>query len=139
MKYLQQQRSLILVVDDQAEVWDELATLLTSANLACRCCTTAEDGIEAAEIRPPDLIICDIHLHGHSGLDMCERIRENSAFKAVPVMFLCRAQVPDVIRRRDPLGSTYYLRRPFDPEVLVELIDTALGSPQLVAGPTDRP
>lgn len=132
------QQSLILVVDHQAEVLDEVATVLTGADFACRCCTTAEDAIAAAESSPPDLIISDVNLHGHSGLDMCKRIRENPALEEVPVMFLSSGQVPDIIRRSDALGGTYYLRKPFDPDVLLELIDTALGSPQLVASAADQ-
>jgi CheY-like chemotaxis protein len=134
MKCSPHQRSLILVVDDQAEVLDEVATALAGADLACRCCTTAEEAIAAAESSPPDLIISDIHLHGQSELDMCERIRENPVLQGVPVMFFCGAQIPDIIRRSDPLGGTYYLRKPFDPDVLVELIETALGRAHLVAG-----
>ena len=77
-------------------------------------------------------------LHGQSGLDMCQRIRQSQALAEVPVMFLSAAQIPDIIRRTDALGGTYYLRRPFDPGVLVELIDKALRRPQLVAGGADR-
>ena len=138
MKQLRQQRPLILVVDGQAEVLDEVATVLSGANFACRCCTTAEGAIAAAESSPPDLIISDVNLHGHSGLEMCERIRENAALREVPVMFLSGAQVPDIIRRSDALGGTYYLRKPFAPDVLVELIETALGSSQLVASDAGR-
>ena len=128
------QQPLILVVDSQAEVLEELATVLTGANFACRCCTTTEDAIAAAEASPPELIISGVNLYGHSGLEMCERIREHTALKDVPVMFLSGGQVPDIIRRNDALGGTYYLRKPFDPEVLLELIDTALGSHLLASG-----
>lgn len=138
MKHRQRQ-PLILVVGDQAEVLDEVATALTGADFACRCCTTAEDAIAAAGSSPPDLIISEVNLHGHSGLDVCEQIRQNAALREVPVMFLSGAQIPDVIRRTDALGGTYYLRKPFDPDVLIKLLDTALGSPLLVAGDTEEP
>jgi hypothetical protein len=32
------------------------------------------------------------------------------------------------------LGGTYYLRKPFDSNVLVKLVDKALRTPALVAG-----
>ncbi|MHB8901140.1 MAG: hypothetical protein ACYC6Y_20520, partial [Thermoguttaceae bacterium] len=51
--------------------------------------------------------------------------------KGVPVMFLSGAQIPDIIRRSHAVGGTYYLRKPFDPGVLVELVDKALWMPQL--------
>jgi CheY-like chemotaxis protein len=48
-----------------------------------------------------------------------------------PVMFLSGTQVPDIIRRTHGAGGTYYLRKPFDGMVLLELIDKALASPRL--------
>ena len=133
MKPFEKQQPFILVVDDEQEVLNEVAAILTGANFACRCCTTAEDAIAAAEETPPDLIISDINLHGHSGLEMCERIKQKQSLEDVPVMFLSGAQIPDIIRRSHAVGGTYYLRKPFDPEVLVELIDKALWMPHLVA------
>ena len=132
MTDLNQRKPLILVVDNKAEVLDEVATVLTGADFACRCCTSAEDAVAAAEACPPDLIISDINLHGHSGLEMCERIQENAALADVPMMFLSGAQIPDIIRRSSAAGGTYYLRKPFDPQVLLELIDKALQVPHLV-------
>ena len=132
MKPFEAQQPLILVVDDETEVLDEVASVLTAANYACRCCVTAEQAIAAAEEASPDLIISDINLHGYSGLEMCEQIKQNEALKDVPVMFLSGAQIPDIIRRSHAVGGTYYLRKPFDPEVLVELIAKALWMPHLV-------
>ncbi len=127
------QKPLVLVVDDEPEVLDQVAAILTAADFACRCCTTAEAALAVAEENPPDLIICDINLHGESGLQMCEQIKQNAALREVPVMFLSGAQIPDIIRRSHAAGGTYYLRKPFDPEVLVELAGKALWMPHVVA------
>ena len=133
MNALRHDRQHVLVVDDEVEVLEEVAEVLQRANFDCYCCTTPEAAVASAEIDPPDLIISDINLHGQSGLAMCERIREITALKHVPVMFLSGAQIPDIIRRSHAAGGTYYLRKPFDPEVLVELIDKALWMPPVAA------
>ena len=133
MSPLEKKQPLVLVVDDETEVLEEVAAVLCGAHFTCRCCTTAEEAYAAAEASPPDLIISDINLHGHSGLQMCERIKQSEALADVPVMFLSGAQIPDIIRRSHAVGGTYYLRKPFDPEVLLELVDKALWMPHLVA------
>ena len=120
---------LVLVIDDERAVLDEVTTVLSRANFACRCCTTAEEAIAAALETPPDLILCDISLHGESGLETCERIRQQMGLEDVPVMFLSGAQLPDIIRRSYAAGGIYCLRKPFDPDVLIELIDQAVGVP----------
>ena len=138
MNTLQQQPPLILVVDDEQEVLNEVAAVLSNAGFECRCCKTADAAIEEANANSFDLIISDINLHGHSGLEMCEQIKQNQTLRDVPVMFLSGAQIPDIIRRSHAVGGAYYLRKPFDPEVLVELIDKALWMPHLVANHVGR-
>ena len=138
MKLMKSKPPLILVVDDETDVLDEVASVLTGANFACRCCTNAEDALAAVQSAPPDLIISDINLHGQSGLQMCEQIKQTAALADVPVMFLSGAQIPDIIRRSHTAGGTYYLRKPFDPDVLMELVEKALWMPHLVSSHVRR-
>jgi len=126
------QQPVILVIDDEAEVLDEVAAVLASAGYTCHCCSSGEAALQFARSTAPDLIISDINLDGQSGLDLCERIKEDESLKGLPVMFLSGAQIPDVIRRSHAVGGTYYLRKPFDPDVLVELVDKALWMPHLI-------
>jgi hypothetical protein len=49
----------------------------------------------------------------------------------VPAMYLSSGQIPDIIRRHDEMGGSYYLRKPFDPGVLLELADKAMQMPVL--------
>lgn len=122
---------LILVVDDEKEVLESVANVLTEAGFDCQCCNSAQAAIAFAAMHTPDMIVSDINLGGHSGLEMCERIKEDTALESVPVMFLSGAQIPDIIRRSHAVGGTYYLRKPFDPGVLVELVDKAMWMPHL--------
>ena len=133
MTQLEQGSTVILLVDDEQQVLDDVEAVLSVSGYDCRCCRTAQAAIELVETTIPALIISDINLQGHSGLEMCERMKENEAMADVPVMFLSGAQIPDIIRRSHAVGGTYYLRKPFDPEVLVELVDKALWMPHLIA------
>jgi CheY-like chemotaxis protein len=63
---------------------------------------------------------------------LCEQLKQQTGLSDVPVMFLSGAQIPDIIRRSHAAGGTYYLRKPFDPHVLVELVDKAMWIPHLV-------
>ena len=121
---------VVLVVDGQREVLDEVTAVLSQTNLACRCCTTSEEAIAAAQTAPPALILCDANLHGESGWTTCQQIKQQPGLEDVPVMFLSGTQLPDVIRRHHAAGSVYCLRKPLDSKVLVELVDQALGIPE---------
>jgi CheY-like chemotaxis protein len=125
---------LVLVVDDEQVVLDEVAAILANTGLACQCCTSTEAAVAAAETVLPDLILCDVNVHGASGVEMCQRIRQDMRLADVPVMFLSSRQIPDIIRRNDGAHGTYYVRKPCSPEVLVELIDRVLGKDRLLVG-----
>ncbi|HZZ70651.1 MAG TPA: response regulator [Pirellulales bacterium] len=126
-------KAQILVIDDDAEVVESLSTILTAHGYACHGCRSAEAAIEKVQTISPDLILSDINLAGRSGLTLCERLRKDEGLLDVPVMFLSGAQIPDIIRRAHAAGGTYYLRKPFDPGVLLELVDKALWMPHVAA------
>jgi CheY-like chemotaxis protein len=130
MKDFGNEQPLVLVIDDEQGVLDAVRGVLSQANLACRCCATCEEALATAQAAPPDLILCDANLQGTSGLDLYEQIRQQPGLEGVPVMFLSGAQLPDIIRRSHANGGIYCLRKPFDPAVLIELIDQALGVPE---------
>ena len=138
MKTYQTSQTLILLVDDEPQVLGEVSTVLKAAGYACHCCSNAAAAMESAREATPDLIISDIQLQGETGLEMCEKMRQELSLYDVPVMFLSGAQIPDIIRRSHAAGGTYYLRKPFDPEVLVELVEKALWMPHVARSRSAR-
>jgi len=126
-------QATILVIDDEASVVGEVTAALSPSGYTCHGCTSADAALEMARQIVPELIISDINLAGHSGLELCERIKSEDDLREVPLMFLSGAQVPDIIRRSREAGGVYYLRKPFDPEVLLELVEKALWMPHVAA------
>jgi CheY-like chemotaxis protein len=120
-------RPLVLLIDDDPKALDETNQTLSRAKLAARCCTTPDEAMTAARENPPDLIVANVNLHGTSGFEVCDRIKGLPGLGEVPIMFLSGSQLPDIIRRSYAAGGVYSLRKPFDPTVLLQLIDQALG------------
>jgi CheY-like chemotaxis protein len=129
--HLRREHPLILVIDNEQEVLNEVTAAFSSAGWSCCCCTRADDALAAAQKSQPDLILCDMSLLGKSGPETCRQIKQQPGLEDVPVMFLSTAQTPDIIRRSHLSGGVYCVRKPFDPGVLVELIESALRTPQL--------
>lgn len=125
-------RGLVLAVDDEIDVAAGIAQILGRAGYCCVTASTASNALDLARQLRPDLIVSDINLAGQSGFDLCERIKDEPELSEVPVVFLSGAQIPDVVRAAHAAGGTYYLRKPFDPGVLEELVEKALWMPQLV-------
>ena len=122
----------ILAIDDEPDVLAQIANIARQAGYSCRCASDAQSATEAMRQATPDLIISAINLAGHSGVAVCEQIKQQSGHAEVPVMFLSAAQGPDIIRRADAAGGTYYLRKPFDAPVFLQLVEQARLVPHLV-------
>jgi CheY-like chemotaxis protein len=124
--------AIVLLIDDESSDLLEASRTVTMAGHIAMTCSDAQSAIELAHRSHPDLIISDINLGVESGLDLCHRIKSEAGLSDVPVIFLSGAHIPDVVRRAHAAGGTYYIRKPFDPEVLLEMIEKALWMPQLV-------
>ena len=133
MIHIKSSQSVVLVIDDEAASLEEISGILAGAGHSCQCAQDAAAAQECLERFTPDLIISDVNLAGHSGLTLCEQLKHQFGLVDVPLMFLSAAQSPDIIRRSHADGGTYYLRKPFDPRVLLELVGKARLVRQLTA------
>jgi CheY-like chemotaxis protein len=124
----ERQQTLVLVVDHDQAVQDEIAAVLGQLGVACHSCLTAEAAVQLAPLLLPDLIIADVSLQGTSGVEVCAQIKQDEALADVPVMFLSAGQIPDIIRRHDGGKGAYYLRKPLDRRVLLQLIEGAFAA-----------
>ena len=130
---------VIMAIDDEPAILASLTEVFDAAGYRCHTVSDASAAVAIATSLVPELIVCDINLAGESGLELCQQIKAKPELADVPVMFLSGAPIPDVIQRAHAAGGTYYLRKPFDPQVLIELVEKALWMPHLVRHRLNRP
>lgn len=132
-------KAVILIIDDDPLTLIGVAAVLDMSGYECHCARDPEAALKAARREELDLIICDVNLGGVSGLELCRDLKGEPGMSDVPMMFVSSMQTADIVRRTHDAGGAYYLRKPFDPEVLVELVDKALWMPHLVRTRLSRP
>ncbi len=125
-------KARILSIDDDIAWSTCLSEILGRAGYTIECCDSGSAARESLQQQTPDLIIADIDLGRENGLQLCEEIRAMPEAADVPILFLSGADIQDVVERAHQVGGTYYLRKPFDPEVLLDLVDRALWLPHVV-------
>lgn len=105
-----ERRPRVLVVDDEAQIRRALASVLAARRYEVELAATAEEGLELAAERKPDIVILDLTLPGMSGLEACRRLRE---WYEGPILILSvRDAEADKIAALD-LGADDYLTKPF--------------------------
>lgn len=123
---------VILAVDADPAALALIATLLEGNG--CRVFTSRDitEAIAIAKENIIDLLICDMQVHSHSGLEIVGEIRKLPLRDDVPCLYTSAVQTPDVIHRRHQSGSAFHLKKPFDHEVFIEIVERALWMPHLV-------
>jgi DNA-binding response OmpR family regulator len=121
----------ILAIDDEPAVLAQIAAIAEKSGYSCHCACDAKSAEVAARDATPDLIVSGTNLSGHSGVEVCQELKEHIGHNEVPVMFLSSSQGPDIIRRAHVGGGSYYLRKPFDAAVFVQLVEKTRLAPHL--------
>jgi len=129
MSLVQNHQVSILVVDPNAEVRGQVHEVLLSDGYGCRAVASAPAAIQSAKEKTPSLLLCDMNLGDHTGLDL---LREMTKFADCPVIFMSDSRDASMVRHARQAGATFYLTKPFDIDVLMELVDKALWMPHLV-------
>jgi diguanylate cyclase (GGDEF)-like protein len=106
-------RPLILIVDDTPTNIELLAGAL-SADYTVKFATSGVRALELLE-KPekPDLILLDVMMPGMDGYEVCQRLKDNPATRAIPVIFItAKSEVADQARGFS-LGAADYIPKPF--------------------------
>lgn len=106
----------VLIVEDDPDIRDMLATLLDLSGFACVTCDTAEAALAALRDQPVDLVLTDYALPVRTGVWLLERAQEEGLIDGTPVMI--------VTAHPNPAGATGYeiVQKPFDLDDLVNRV-----------------
>jgi DNA-binding response OmpR family regulator len=115
----------ILVIEDSDSIRHMIETLVSARGHQVEAVSTGARGIDAAIARPPDAILLDLHLPGgFDGFDVCKKLREAEAARAVPIIVIS-ALTDDASKERAlEAGATAYYTKPFSPTALLKELET---------------
>lgn len=116
----------ILVVDDDRGVIKVLKNNLMASGFKVLTAETGEQGLVLAQSRYPDLIILDVILPGIKGREVCQRLKQGSQTKDIPVIFLTSKNSEDDIQAELAVGGVAHLTKPIDFPAVLEQIQKIL-------------
>jgi two-component system cell cycle response regulator DivK len=117
----------ILVIEDHEENRRIMRDLLTHAGYEMLEAVTGEDGIVAAGLERPDLILMDIQLPGLDGYDTTRRIKADPALRPIPIIAVTSYALSGDDQKALAAGCDAYVTKPFSPRALLGKIREFLG------------
>src|SRR6185436_11108059 len=115
----------VLVVDDNEDAADSLATLLNVLGYTVRVAYDGPDAIAAADEFRPDAALLDIGLPKLSGYDIARHMRSTRGEDVLLVAITGWGQEDDRRKAREA-GFDHHFTKPADFEQLLQLIDREL-------------
>ena len=114
----------LLVVDDEPNIVELLATSLRFAGFEVATAMTGAEAVRAVERHRPDLVLLDVMLPDVDGFVVLRRLREGRGH--VPVLFLTARDGNDDKVTGLTLGGDDYVTKPFSLEEVVARIRAVL-------------
>jgi two-component system cell cycle response regulator DivK len=112
----------ILVIEDQEDNRRIVRDLLTSVGYRIIEAVTGEEGVTAAELHVPDLILMDIQLPGIDGYEATRRIKANPALRHIPIIVVTSYALSGDDVKAFEAGCDGYISKPFSPRALLTRI-----------------
>lgn len=114
------------MVDDEKDLLDLIEYNLKKEGFDVLKAEDGQEGIEAARKYQPDLILLDIMMPKMDGLEVVERIRDDSQLKRIPVIFLtARGDEKTEVEGLDK-GGDDYITKPISTTKLISRIKAVL-------------
>jgi twitching motility two-component system response regulator PilH len=113
----------ILVVEDVQVEQQLISALLNHAGFKTAVASSAKAAWQWLENNPlPDLILLDIIMPEETGLELCRKIRANSQWNDIPILF-CSSKSEEFDRfwalRQ---GGSGYITKPFAPQQFINTV-----------------
>lgn len=125
-------KAKILIADDEEELVRALRIRLQAEGYEVVTAHNGIEAIEAAHRYKPDLILLDIMMPAGDGYSVCEKLKSRPETQNIPIVFLTAKTQDRNERKGYILGAEYYIKKPFDTNQLLEIINKVLSQPEEV-------
>ncbi len=116
----------ILVIDDEDDYRAMIRVTLKMIGYDVIEASNGLDGLAAARMHHPDLVLCDVKMPEMDGYTLLAALKEDPECAAIPFIFLTGNAAKSDMRQGMQLGADDYLTKPFTSDELITAIKTRL-------------
>jgi len=117
----------ILIVDDEINVLDTLATQLTEVGYTVFTARDGNEGLKKCKFYKPDAVILDIFMPGMQGNRVAEQLSEDPQTARIPIIFVTSLLTKNEVPPDNLLGGRHFIAKPFKFQELQDLLKRIIG------------
>jgi CheY-like chemotaxis protein len=133
-RFLLHSMSQILIVDDDEELLETTSSVLELGGYDVSCSGSGPDALrQAATAVPISLVLLDVRMEGMDGIEVLSQLKEQQ--RELPVVMMTAFALESVELDAYRLGAYTLVRKPFEPDAMLKLVDRAARRPAvMIAG-----
>src|SRR5690349_1960030 len=113
----------ILVIEDNADMAENIADILELARYDVIRAANGKEGVELSKQKMPDLILCDVMMPELDGYGTLHILHQDPDTAIIPFIFLTAKSDKSDFRAGMDLGADDYITKPFDSVHLLKIIE----------------
>jgi hypothetical protein len=121
----------ILIAEDSPTQAEQLRFLLEMQGHSVRVAANGRVALDSARARMPALLITDVLMPEMDGYELCRAVKDDDALCDVPVMLVTSLTSICDVARGLACGADNFIRKPYDPDALIDRIDYLLRNREL--------
>jgi CRP/FNR family transcriptional regulator, polysaccharide utilization system transcription regulator len=128
----------ILIIEDNQDVRENTAEILELANYKVLQAENGKSGVEIAQQKLPDLIICDIMMPVLDGYGVIHLLNKSTKTAGIPFIFLTAKSERSDFRKGMEMGADDYISKPFSDIELLNAVESRLKKNELLKAEFSR-
>ena len=119
----QDKRRKVLIADDEPDILEILKYNLSNEGYEVITAKDGDEALEKARRTMPDLVILDIMMPKKTGVEVCQLLRTQSAFKETLIIFLTAVNDEGTQIRCLETGADDYISKPISPKLFLSRVN----------------
>jgi len=120
----------ILIAEDEPSILVSLQFLLRLPDYEVRVARDGDEALRLVRSFTPHLVLLDVMMPVLNGFQICERIRENPAWKEIKIVMLSARGRESEVDKGLALGANAYVTKPFSTKALLAQVRELLAPPR---------
>jgi len=111
----------VLIIDDSPTIRRIVQSAFESKGFDVSFASDGSEGVHAALMNPPNIIILDIVMEGLHGFEVCKMLRANSSMRRTAIIIISGKSFKPDIDKAMELGADSYIVKPFTADEILRI------------------